>query len=226
MKERVMGGRRKERKEGRKLGRMEEIKEGRREGRNEAKTENLSIKGTRPIRPTMRPHDDEMIVWWWDCMRHHYLRSKSSIIPFLTKAWPTDGRTDGRTDRPFYRDARRHPKRERCINLESCDFPRTSSAFVHYEYSLYLIRCTLHAQRSVIRIPYFVFDLKGINHVQMYRSHHLLQFTKQNQICPTTIAIRATTIAIHATSRDSLSGCVVPVPEVFNSNFWSMIAIT
>ena len=41
----MMGGRRKERKEGRKLGRMEEIKDGRREGRNEAKTENLSIKG-------------------------------------------------------------------------------------------------------------------------------------------------------------------------------------
>ena len=71
---------------------------------------------TRPIRPTMRPHDDEMIVWWWDYMRHHYLRSKSSIFPFLTKASPTDGRTDGRTDRPTdrpsYRDARTHLKTE------------------------------------------------------------------------------------------------------------------
>ena len=33
-------------------------------------------------------------------MRHQYLRSKSSIFPFLTKASPTDGPTDGRTDRP------------------------------------------------------------------------------------------------------------------------------
>ena len=39
-------------------------------------------------------------------MRHHYLRSKSSIFPFLTKA----SRTDGRTDRPSYRDARTHLK--------------------------------------------------------------------------------------------------------------------
>ena len=53
---------------------------------------------TRPIRPTMRPHDDEMIVWWRDYMRHLYLQSKSSIFPFSTKAWPTDGRTDRRTD--------------------------------------------------------------------------------------------------------------------------------
>ena len=67
---------------------------------------------TRPIRPTMRPHDDEMIVWWWDYMRHHYLRSKSSIFPFLTKAWPTDRRTDGRS----YRDARTHLNKAHTAN--------------------------------------------------------------------------------------------------------------
>ena len=53
---------------------------------------------TRPIRPTMGPHDDGMIVWWCDYMRHDYLRSKPSIFPFLTKAWPTDGPTDRPTD--------------------------------------------------------------------------------------------------------------------------------
>ena len=76
---------------------------------------------TRPIRPTMRPHDDEMIVWWCDYMKHHYLRSKSSIFPFFTKAsptdrrtdGPTDGRTDRRMDRPSYRDARTHLKMKR-----------------------------------------------------------------------------------------------------------------
>ena len=64
---------------------------------------------TRPIRPTMRPHDDGII---------DYLRSKPSIFSFLKKAWPTngrtdrrtDGRTDRRTDRPSYRDARTHLK--------------------------------------------------------------------------------------------------------------------
>ena len=65
---------------------------------------------TRPIRPTMRPHDDEMIVWWCDYIRHHYLRSKSSIFPFLTKASRTDGPTDGPTDRPT--DGRTDPHTE------------------------------------------------------------------------------------------------------------------
>ena len=62
------------------------------------------------IRPTMRPHDDKMIVWWWNYIRHHYLRSKSSIFQFLTKAWPADRPTEGRTDGPGYRDARTHLK--------------------------------------------------------------------------------------------------------------------
>ena len=58
----------------------------------------------------MRPHDDEMIVWWCEYMRHDQLRSKSLIFPFLTKAWWTDGRTDRRTDRPGYTDVRTHLK--------------------------------------------------------------------------------------------------------------------
>ena len=66
----------------------------------------------------MRPHDDEMIVWWCDYIRHHYFRSKLSIFPFLTKAWPTYGRTDGptngRTDQRTdpHRGARTHLKRQ------------------------------------------------------------------------------------------------------------------
>ena len=67
---------------------------------------------TRPIRPTMRPHDHEMILGWYDYMRHHYLRSKSSIFPFSTKAWPADRPTDRRTDKLGYRDARTHLKRQ------------------------------------------------------------------------------------------------------------------
>ena len=43
-------------------------------------------------------------------MGHHYLLSKSSIFPFLTKASPTDGRTDGQTDGTGYRDGRTHLK--------------------------------------------------------------------------------------------------------------------
>ena len=72
-------------------------------------------------------------------MRHHYLRSKSSIFPFLTKASPTDGPTDGRTnrptdrrtDRPSYRDAMAHLKnvnlrfflffRLFCVRAVSCN---------------------------------------------------------------------------------------------------------
>ena len=95
---------------------------------------------TRPIRPTVRPHEDEMIVWfynivldfsfdllkydWYDwsmdwltdaridllikmLMMHlvslvHFLcqlfAQKFGFPLFLTKAWPTDGRTDGPTD--------------------------------------------------------------------------------------------------------------------------------
>ena len=57
---------------------------------------------TRPMRPTMRPHDDEMIVWWCYYTRY-YLRSKSSIFPFLTKAWTADGRMGRRTDQQTHK---------------------------------------------------------------------------------------------------------------------------
>ena len=72
------------------------------DGRTDGRTEKASYRDarthlTRPIRATMRPHYNEMIVWWWDYMRHHYLRSKSSIFPFLMKASLTDGPTDRRT---------------------------------------------------------------------------------------------------------------------------------
>ncbi len=100
---------------------------------------------TRPKRPTMRPHDDEMVVRWlwyspcftlastfwnWNSWKLdrlvngptdrwknrlsykdvHDASRESSIIPlsvvcskkrflwFLKKAWPTDGRMDGRMD--------------------------------------------------------------------------------------------------------------------------------
>ena len=46
---------------------------------------------TRPIRPTMRPHVDEMIAWWRDCLRL-----------FLALAWQTDGLIDQWTDRPSW----------------------------------------------------------------------------------------------------------------------------
>ena len=60
----------------------------------------------------MRPHDDEMMVWWCDYMR---LLFAIKIIDFpifdeSVTHGPTDGRTDGPTDRPDYRDARTHLK--------------------------------------------------------------------------------------------------------------------
>ena len=68
---------------------------------------------TRPIRPTMRPHDDEMIVWWCDNMRLMiYLLENNDFPCFLRKRHqPTDRPTDGQTDTPGYRDARTHLKR-------------------------------------------------------------------------------------------------------------------
>ena len=95
-----------------------------------------TITETRPIRLTMRPHDDGMIVRWCNFMRFilylllQLFAWKCWFSLFLTKAWRTnrrtdrrtDGRTDGwtdrrtdvwtdrRTDRPSYRDARTHQK--------------------------------------------------------------------------------------------------------------------
>ena len=54
---------------------------------------------TRPIRPTMRPHDDEMILWWFAYMFYNYLLKIIDFPCFLRKRHQrTDRRTDGRTD--------------------------------------------------------------------------------------------------------------------------------
>ena len=56
----------------------------------------------------MRPHDDEMIVWWCDYMFYNYMLKNDDFSLFFTKASPTDRRTD----KPGYRDARTHLKRK------------------------------------------------------------------------------------------------------------------
>ena len=63
---------------------------------------------TRPIRPTMRPQDNEWIVWWHDYMRiltYSIICLKLLISLVFDESVtdrrtdrPTDGRTDGRTD--------------------------------------------------------------------------------------------------------------------------------
>ena len=83
-------------------------------------------------------------------MRHHYLRSKSSIFPFLDESVtrgrtdrPTDRRTDGRTDRPSYRDARTHLKTGKSMilianNDVSCNHIIIQSFHHHEDASLAL----------------------------------------------------------------------------------------
>ena len=95
---------------------------------------------TRPIRPTMRPHDEKMIVWMCDnvitdrpmdyktVLKRCDDESRGPSIPPLTIFYskkkmmiflvfdesvtdgPTDQPTDRQTDRPGYRDARTHLK--------------------------------------------------------------------------------------------------------------------
>ena len=55
---------------------------------------------TRPIRPTMRPHDDIMIVWWCDYMRLFLTYSGFDLFKLIF----TDvSQTDQWTDRPMDR---------------------------------------------------------------------------------------------------------------------------
>ena len=52
---------------------------------------------TRPIRPTMRPHDDEMIVWWRDYVRFFLTFSFFDLLKYIhgsvrdrSMDWQTD----------------------------------------------------------------------------------------------------------------------------------------
>ena len=54
---------------------------------------------TRPIRPTMRPHDDGMIAWWRDYMRFFLTSSSFDLLKLIyTEAWQTDRWTYRPTD--------------------------------------------------------------------------------------------------------------------------------
>ena len=63
---------------------------------------------TRPLRPTMRPLVDEIIVQWRDYMILFYYMVES--IDFCCFWRKRDQPTDRPTDSPVYRDARTHLK--------------------------------------------------------------------------------------------------------------------
>ena len=52
---------------------------------------------TRPLRPTMRPHDDEMIVWWRDYVRFFLTFSFFDLLKYI-HGCVTDRSMDRQTD--------------------------------------------------------------------------------------------------------------------------------